>query len=106
VGIADALKGQIPVGFVVLKSGVNRTEDELRRELTQLVRDRLGPVASFKQLVFLSRLPKTRSGKILRRSIRSIAVGETEAIPATIEEPAALGELAEALRAQTPSCSA
>jgi propionyl-CoA synthetase len=97
VGVSDALKGQTPIGLVVLKSGVNRPEAEIAAELVALVRERIGPVAAFKDAHVVPRLPKTRSGKILRASIRRIADGETPLVPPTIEDPAALDELARAL---------
>jgi acyl-coenzyme A synthetase/AMP-(fatty) acid ligase len=77
VGIADKLKGQIPIGFVVLKSGVNKTPEEVEAECVKLVRDKIGPVAAFKLAVVVDRLPKTRSGKILRGTMVKIADGET-----------------------------
>jgi propionyl-CoA synthetase len=76
LGVQDSLKGQVPVGFVVLKSGANRHPDELVAELVQMVRDQLGAIASFKKAVVVDRLPKTRSGKILRGTMRKIADGE------------------------------
>jgi propionyl-CoA synthetase len=93
IGAKDALKGQTPMGFVVLKAGVNRAEAEVAAELVALVRERIGPVAAFKDARVVARLPKTRSGKILRASIRKIADGEDAAVPPTIEDPAALEEL-------------
>ena len=93
VGVNDRLKGEVPVGFVVLKAGVQRTEPELAKELVQLVRDRIGPVAFFKQAAVVPKLPKTRSGKILRGTIRKIADGIEYTMPATIEDPAALEEM-------------
>jgi propionyl-CoA synthetase len=93
IGAKDELKGQTPIGFVVLKSGVNRPEKDVAAELVALVRDRIGPVAAFKDARVVARLPKTRSGKILRASIRKIADGETAPVPPTIEDPAALDEL-------------
>jgi propionyl-CoA synthetase len=98
VGVADSLKGQTPIGLVVLKAGVNRREAEIADELVALVRERIGPVAAFKEARVVPRLPKTRSGKILRATIRRIADGETPAVPPTIEDPAALDEVAQALR--------
>jgi propionyl-CoA synthetase len=93
IGAKDALKGQAPIGFVVLKAGVQRTEAAVAAELVALVRDRIGPVAAFKEARVVGRLPKTRSGKILRGSIRKIADGEQAPAPPTIEDPAALDEL-------------
>jgi propionyl-CoA synthetase len=97
IGVADSLKGQLPIGFVVLKSGVERDHDEITNELIQLVRDRIGPVAAFKQALVVDRLPKTRSGKILRGTMRRIADGEQWKMPATIDDPAILDEISEAL---------
>lgn len=97
VGAKDELKGQTPIGLVVLKAGVNRQEAEICRELVDLVRDRIGPVAAFKDARVVARLPKTRSGKILRGSIRKIADGETAPVPPTIEDPAALEEVGRVL---------
>jgi propionyl-CoA synthetase len=93
IGARDDLKGQAPMGFVVLKAGVNRPEAEVAAELVALVRERIGPVAAFKDARVVARLPKTRSGKILRGSIRRIADGEDAPVPPTIEDPAALDEL-------------
>jgi propionyl-CoA synthetase len=93
VGAADALKGQVPLGLVVLKAGVAREEAEVARELVALVRERIGPVAAFKDARVVARLPKTRSGKILRGSIRKLADGEPAPVPPTIDDPAALDEI-------------
>jgi propionyl-CoA synthetase len=98
IGMADEFKGQLPVGFLVLKSGVDRAHDEIVAEVVRLVRERIGPVASFKTAVVVERLPKTRSGKILRGTMRRIADGEEYSTPATIDEPATLDEMADALR--------
>jgi propionyl-CoA synthetase len=98
IGVADELKGQVPVGFVVLKAGVERSRAEIVGEVVQLVREHIGPVASFKTAVVVDRLPKTRSGKILRGTMRRIADGEDYTTPATIDDPATLGEMGEALR--------
>jgi propionyl-CoA synthetase len=97
IGAKDELKGQTPIGLVVLKSGVNRPHAEIEAELVALVRERIGPVASFRDARVVARLPKTRSGKILRASIRKIADGEQAAVPPTIEDPTALEELAAVL---------
>ncbi len=97
VGVNDALKGEVPVGFVVLKSGVQRDEKEVAQELCELVRERIGPVAFFKQAAVVPKLPKTRSGKILRGTIRKIADGIQYAMPATIEDPAALDDMSRTL---------
>ncbi len=97
VGAADVLKGQTPLGLVVLKAGVERPEADIAAELVALVRERIGPVAAFKDARVVARLPKTRSGKILRGSIRKIADGEAAAVPPTIDDPAALEEIREVL---------
>ena len=98
IGVADELKGQLPVGFLVLKAGVDRADEEIVGEVVQLVRERIGPVASFKAAVVVDRLPKTRSGKILRGTMRRIADGVEYTTPATIDDPATLDEMGEALR--------
>ena len=98
LGIADELKGEVPCGFIVLKAGVNRPQEEIEKEIVTLVRDKVGPVASFKIAITVARLPKTRSGKILRGTIKKIADGETWTMPATIEEPKVLDEIAAALK--------
>jgi propionyl-CoA synthetase len=98
IGVADQLKGQLPVGFVVLKAGVDRPEETIGAELVQLVRERIGPVAAFKTAVVVQRLPKTRSGKILRGTMRSIADAEEYTVPATIDDPAILDEIGAALQ--------
>ncbi len=100
IGIADSLKGQVPCGFVVLKAGVERPTGEIEREIVALVRDRIGPVAAFKLAVTVQRLPKTRSGKILRGTMQKIADGEAWTMPATIDDPAILEEIGGALRAR------
>jgi propionyl-CoA synthetase len=97
IGVADELKGQIPVGLLVLKAGVERDRTEICEETVRLVRDRIGPVAVFKKAVVVDRLPKTRSGKILRGTMRRIADAETYATPATIDDPAILQEITVAL---------
>lgn len=97
IGAADALKGQTPIGLVVLKAGVDRPDADIERELVALVRDRIGPVAAFKDARVVQRLPKTRSGKILRASIRKLADGETVVPPPTIDDPAILSEIAAVL---------
>ena len=97
IGVADGLKGQVPLGLLVLKAGVERPNDGIVNEAVQLVRDRIGPVASFKTCVVVERLPKTRSGKILRGTMRRIADDQEYSIPATIDDPAILGEITEAL---------
>jgi propionyl-CoA synthetase len=97
IGVADDLKGQVPVGLVVLKAGSEQSPDELERELVELVRERIGPVAAFKRALVVARLPKTRSGKILRSTMRALADGESYTVPSTIDEPAILDEIAAAL---------
>ena len=97
VGAKDELKGQTPIGLVVLKAGVDRPDADIAAELVALVRERIGPVAAFKDARIVARLPKTRSGKILRATIRRIADGEPVPIPPTIEDPAVLEEVREAL---------
>jgi len=98
-GVADKLKGQLPVGLFVLKARVERDADIIATEVIQMVRERIGPVAAFKKATAVSRLPKTRSGKILRGTMRKIADGEDYRMPATIEDPAALDEVREAMQA-------
>jgi len=100
IGVADELKGQIPRGLVVLKSGVARDHDEIAAELVQRVRDQLGAVASLRQVDVIAALPKTRSGKVLRKSMRSIADGLDTPIPSTIDNPAVLDDLRSILRPQ------
>ncbi len=94
VGVADEIKGEVPVGFVVLKSGVKTDPRKIVDELILLVRDKVGPVASFKNSVIVKRLPKTRSGKIVRGTIKHIAEGTPYTVPATIDDPATLVEIA------------
>src|SRR6185436_14972990 len=96
-GAADQLKGELPVGFVVLKAGVARPEADVAREVVELVRERIGPVAAFKLCVVVKRLPKTRSGKILRGTVKKIADGQPYKMPPTIDDPAILDEMTEAL---------
>jgi propionyl-CoA synthetase len=98
VGVADAMKGQVPAGFIVLNAGVNREPAEIEKEVVQLVREVIGPVAAFKTVMTVKRLPKTRSGKILRGTMRQIADGESWRMPATIDDPAILDEITEAMR--------
>ncbi len=93
VGVADDMKGQIPAGFIVLNAGVNRPTAEIEGEVVKLVRDEIGPVAAFKTVITVKRLPKTRSGKILRGTMRQIADGESWKMPATIDDPAILDEI-------------
>jgi propionyl-CoA synthetase len=98
MGVADALKGQVPLGLLVLKAGVRRAADTIEEEAVALVRERIGPIASFKTALVVDRLPKTRSGKILRGTMRRIADGEEYRMPATIDDPAILGEIGAALK--------
>ncbi|BCU05594.1 propionyl-CoA synthetase [Allochromatium tepidum] len=99
IGAADQLKGELPLGLVVLKSGVDRDKKTLIKELVDLVRDQIGPVAAFKTVAIVERLPKTRSGKILRGTMKAIADGKDYNLPATIDDPAILGEIQQALEA-------
>jgi propionyl-CoA synthetase len=98
IGVADELKGQVPLGFLCLTSGVNRPHDEIVGECVKLVRDRIGPVAAFKLALVVDRLPKTRSGKILRATMVAIADGKPWKMPATIDDPAILDEITAALK--------
>jgi propionyl-CoA synthetase len=98
IGVADQMKGQVPRGFVVLKAGVERDEDELRGELVQMVRDQVGAVASLKDVAVVAALPKTRSGKILRKTMRGIADGVEEPVPSTIDDASVLDALRPVLR--------
>jgi len=97
VGVADDIKGEVPVGFVVTKAGVTRPDAEIIRELVEKIRQQIGPVAAFKTALVVKRLPKTRSGKILRGTMKKIADGQEYGVPATIDDPAILGEIGEAL---------
>ncbi len=97
IGAPDELKGEVPVGLVVLSKGVDRDPEEVRAELVAAVREEIGPVASFKVVVVVERLPKTRSGKILRRTMRSMTEGSEYATPSTIEDAGVLGEVEEAI---------
>lgn len=98
IGVADQLKGQVPRGFVVLKARVDISEEQLREELVALVRRDIGPVAAFREVSVVEALPKTRSGKILRKTMRGIADGREEPVPSTIEDPAVLDALRAVLR--------
>jgi propionyl-CoA synthetase len=98
IGIADPLKGEIPCGFLVLKAGVTRPIAEVEQECVALVREKIGPVAAFKLAITVARLPKTRSGKILRGTMKKIADREPWTMPATIDDPATLDEIGGALR--------
>jgi len=98
IGVYDELKGQVPVGFLVLKRGVNRNHEEIAAEVVQMVRQRIGPVAAFKTALVVPALPKTRSGKVLRGTMQKIADGQDYKIPATIDDSSTLTEIAEVLR--------
>ncbi len=98
LGVRDELKGEVPLGFIVLKAGVNRAHAEIEKEVVALVREQIGAVAAFKRAVTVARLPKTRSGKILRGTMKKIADGDPYTTPATIDDPAILSEIATALR--------
>jgi propionyl-CoA synthetase len=98
VGVADDIKGEVPVGFVVTKAGVSRPEGDIARELVERIRQQIGPVAAFKTAIVVKRLPKTRSGKILRGTMKRIADSQEYGLPATIDDPAILGEIADALK--------
>jgi propionyl-CoA synthetase len=93
VGVADEIKGEVPVGLVVLKSGVAREHSAIVGELIRMVREAIGPVAAFKQSIVVKRLPKTRSGKIVRGTIKKIAEGKPYLVPASIDDPATLDEI-------------
>jgi len=97
LGVEDQLKGQVPVGFLVLKAGVTKPNDQIIKEVVGMVRDRIGAVAAFKTATVVKRLPKTRSGKILRGTIQKIADNKEFKVPATIDDPTTLGEMEEAL---------
>src|SRR5262249_5082315 len=98
LGVKDELKGEVPCGFIVLKSGVTRSPAEIEKEIVALVRDKIGPVAAFKLALTVPRLPKTRSGKILRGTMKKIADGEQWSMPATIEDPRVLDEIGDELK--------
>ncbi|KJS32667.1 MAG: propionyl-CoA synthetase [Desulfatitalea sp. BRH_c12] len=98
LGVDDELKGQVPVGFIVLKAGVAKSEADIVREVVQMVRERIGPVAFFKKATVVKRLPKTRSGKILRGTIQKIADNKPWNMPATIDDPVILDEITDALQ--------
>jgi propionyl-CoA synthetase len=97
IGVADSIKGQVPLGFLVLKAGVKRAPAEIESEVVKLVRERIGPVAAFKTATVVKRLPKTRSGKILRGTMQKIADAEEYRMPATIDDPAILDEIRQSL---------
>jgi propionyl-CoA synthetase len=98
IGVADQLKGQLPVGFLILKAGVTKGDEEIVAEVVKMVRQKIGPVAAFKIATVVDRLPKTRSGKILRGTMQKIADNEEYKMPATIDDPAILDEIDEALQ--------
>ncbi len=98
IGIADKLKGQMPVGLVVLKAGVTKSVEDVQKECVKMIRDRIGPVAAFKTAIVIKRLPKTRSGKVLRGTMRKIADKEEYKMPATIDDPAILTEITDSLK--------
>ena len=99
IGVADKLKGQSPIGFAVLPSGTSRDDNEVVKELVALMREKIGPVAAFKMAAIVKRLPKTRSGKILRGTMRSMADGVEHKVPATIDDSTTLSEIANDLKA-------
>jgi propionyl-CoA synthetase len=100
IGVNDEVKGEVPCGFIVLKAGVERAPTAIEAELIALVRAKIGPVASFKLAIAVPRLPKTRSGKILRGTMKRIADGDPWTMPATIDDPAILEEIEGTLRAR------
>ncbi len=102
IGVADSLKGEVPLGFVVLKAGVQRNHEEIIAEVKQMVRKEIGAIASLKDVLIVNRLPKTRSGKILRGTMRKIADGQPYTVPSTIDDPVTLQEIAEALQKRSP----
>jgi propionyl-CoA synthetase len=100
IGATDPMKGQLPRGFVVLKAGVTEDNDDIARELIASVRDEVGAVAAFKDVAVVEGLPKTRSGKILRKTMREIADGNDAAVPSTIEDESVLDALRPVLKSQ------
>jgi propionyl-CoA synthetase len=98
IGVADALKGQLPLGLVVLKAGVRRAPEPLLKELVDRVRGHIGAVAAFRHVTIVARLPKTRSGKVLRATMRAIADSQGYTVPPTIDDPRTLDEIVEALK--------
>ena len=101
LGIKDSVKGEVPCGFIVLKAGVTKPVAEVEKEIVALVREKIGPVAAFKLAITVARLPKTRSGKILRGTIKKIVDGEPWTMPATIEDPLVLEEIKTAVQDRT-----
>jgi propionyl-CoA synthetase len=97
IGTDDQLKGQLPLGFFILKAGVTEDPAEIQQELVKMVRASIGPIARFRESTQVSRLPKTRSGKILRGTMRSIANGKEYRMPSTIDDPTSLDEITETL---------
>jgi propionyl-CoA synthetase len=97
IGIKDQLKGQLPIGLIALKAGVTKDNETISKECVQLVRNKVGPVAAFKVVIVVNRLPKTRSGKVLRGTMRKIADKEDYKMPATIDDPKILEEIKESL---------
>ena len=98
LGIADTLKGQIPIGFIILKDGTEKAPNDIEAEYVQLIRQKIGAVSALKIIMKVDRLPKTRSGKILRGTIRKIADGDDWSMPATIDDPAILDEISKVLK--------
>ena len=98
IGVADRLKGEMPLGFVVLNAGAVADAEQMKNDLVETIRHLVGPIATPRDILVVDRLPKTRSGKILRGTMRKIADGREYPIPATIEDPAVLDEIAEAVR--------
>jgi propionyl-CoA synthetase len=99
LGVNDQLKGQVPLGFVVLKAGIDRPAEEIEKEVVKMVRDEIGAVASFRQCLVVRALPKTRSGKTLRSTMRKIADGEEYIVPSTIDDASVLISITEAAQA-------
>ena len=97
-GIYDELRGQVPVGFVVLKDGVEMTQEQIQKQLVEIIRRDIGAVACFRQSCIVKRLPKTRSGKILRKTISKLAVDTEVSIPPTIDDPVILDEIRNVMR--------
>ena len=98
IGVADTLKGQVPLGFLVLKAGVSRPHEDIVKEVVALVREKVGPVADFKKALVVARLPKTRSGKVVRKTMAHIADCNEYKVPATIDDASILGEIEQALK--------